>query len=63
MRVSASSANRPKQHPTPLGRDWFSRPGRYLLAVGLHASSLAIALSERLPVREPHPHRCASRHR
>ena len=55
--VTVIGARRMRKLPLmPSGRGWPSRRGRYLLAVGLHATSLVIAVGERLPSRQPRGH-------
>jgi hypothetical protein len=48
------SASPPGELATPLGGGQLSRAERYLVAVGLQVSSLAIVVAERLPMPDRH---------
>ncbi len=53
MRRPGPGAPQPGEPTTPAGRGRPARSERYLLALGIQATALAIAVAERLPVRQP----------
>jgi len=53
MRRPDLGAPLPGEPATPAGRGRPARSERYLLALGIQATALAIAVAERLPARQP----------